>query len=97
MKKNHLIFINTLVLGSCGMCSVPELCPTLCHPISVAHQVPLSMGFPRQKHWSELPFPPQGDLSDPGIETMSPASPALAQRFFTTELLEKPQVRYKGF
>ena len=25
---------------------------------TVAHQAPLSMGFPRQEYWSELPFPP---------------------------------------
>ena len=25
---------------------------------AVAHQVPLSMGFPRQEYWSGLPFPP---------------------------------------
>ena len=30
-------------------------------------QAPLSMGFPRQEYWSGLPFPPPGDLSDPGI------------------------------
>ena len=45
-------------------------------------QAPLSMGFPRLKHWSGLPFPSPGNLPDPGIE---PASPALAGRFFTTE------------
>ena len=39
-------------------------------------------GSSRQKHWSGLPFPPPGDLPDPGTE---PASPALAGRFFTTE------------
>ena len=38
------------------------------------------MGFPRQEYWSELPFPPSGDLPDPGIE---PTSPVLADRFFT--------------
>ena len=27
---------------------------------------PLSMGFPRQKSWSGLPFPSPGDLSYPG-------------------------------
>ena len=27
---------------------------------SVARQAPLSMGFPRQEHWSGLPFPPPG-------------------------------------
>ena len=31
------------------------------------------MGFPRQKYWSGLPFPPPGDLPDPGIEPKPPA------------------------
>ena len=39
---------------------------------TVACQVPLSMGFPRQEYWSGLPFPPPGDLADPGIKTASP-------------------------
>ena len=47
------------------------------------HQVLLSMGFSRQEYWSGLPFPPLGDLSDPGIEPMSPMSPPLAGGFFT--------------
>ena len=39
---------------------------------------PLSKGFPRQEYWSGLPFPSPGDLLDPGIESMAPAtSPAL--------------------
>ena len=45
-------------------------------------QAPPSMGFPRQEYWSGLPFPPPGDLPDPGIE---PTFPALTGRFFTTE------------
>ena len=49
-------------------------------PWTVAHQAPLSVGFPRQEHWSGLPFPSLGDLPDPGIE---PTSPALAGGFFT--------------
>ena len=40
------------------------------------------MGFPRQEHWHELPFPSLGDLPDSGVK---PASPALAGGFFTTE------------
>ena len=40
---------------------------------TVALQAPLSMGFPRQKYWSGLPFPPPGDLPDSGIEHGSPA------------------------
>ena len=45
-------------------------------PRTVAHQAPLSMEFSRPEYWSRLPFPPPGDLSDPGIETASSASPA---------------------
>ena len=41
-------------------------------PWMVAHQVPLSMGFPRQECWSRLPVPSQGDLADPGIEPRPP-------------------------
>ena len=42
----------------------------------VAHQAPLSMGFPRQEYWSGLPFPPPGDLPDSGIKSKRPVSPA---------------------
>ena len=42
-------------------------------PWTVARQAPLSMGFSRQEYWSELPFPSQGDLPDPGIKPTSPA------------------------
>ena len=40
------------------------------------------MGFPSQEYWSGLPFPTPVDLSDSGIE---PMSPVLAGEFFTTE------------
>ena len=56
-------------------------------PWTIAHQAPLSMGFSRQEYRRGLPFPPPGDLPDPGME---PASPALAGRFFTTEPPGKP-------
>ena len=39
-------------------------CPT---PWNIAHQAPLSMGFPRQEYWSGLPFSSPGDLPDPGL------------------------------
>ena len=41
---------------------------------TVAHQAPLSVGFSRQEYWSGLPFPPPGDLPDPGIEPRSRTS-----------------------
>ena len=53
-------------------------------PWTAAYQAPLSMGFSRQQHWSGLPCPPPGDLSDPGIKPTSLFSPALAYRFFTS-------------
>ena len=40
------------------------------------------MELSRQEHWSELPFPPPGDLPNPRIEPTS-TSPALAGGFFT--------------
>ena len=41
-------------------------------PWTVARQVPLSMGFSKQKYWSGLPVPSPGDLPDTGIEPVSP-------------------------
>ena len=54
-------------------------------PWTVARQAPLSMEFPRQEYWSGSPFLSPGDLPDPGIEPASPATPALAAGFLTTE------------
>ena len=56
-------------------------------PWTVARQAPLSVEFRRQAYWNGLSFPPPGNLPDPGIEPMSPAS---AGRFFTTESPGKP-------
>ena len=52
---------------------------------TVTCQASLSIEFSRQEYWSGLPFPTPRNLSNAGIEPMSPASPALAGRFFTTE------------
>ena len=52
-------------------------------PWTVAYEAPPSMGFSRQECWSGLPFPPPGDLPDPGIE---PRSPCIAGRRFTYRL-----------
>ena len=56
---------------------------------TVAHQAPLSMGFFRQEYWSGLPFPPLGDLPDPGIEPVSPMSSALQADYSPTKSLGK--------
>ena len=65
----------------CDMWAVLCLASQLCPRVTVARQAPPSMGFSRHGYWSGLPFPPPGDLLDPGVE---PASPASAGRFFTT-------------
>ena len=59
-------------------------------PWTVVRQGSLPMEFSRQEHWSGLPFPPPGDLSNPGIKPASLASPALAGELFTTEPPGKP-------
>ena len=56
----------------------------------ITRQAPLSMGFPRQEYWNGLPFPPPEDLPDPGMEPTSPASPASAGGFSTTEAPGRP-------
>ena len=60
-------------------------------PWTAAYQASLSMGFSRQEYWSRLPFPSLGDLSNPGIE---PVSPVLSGRFFTNEPSKKPLLVY---
>ena len=56
------------LIQECGCCLVAKLCQTLfVIPYTVACQVPLSVEFPRQEYWRGLPFPPPGDILDPGI------------------------------
>ena len=59
-------------------------------PQTVACQVLLFMGFPRQEYWGELPFPSPGDLPD-----LEPMSPALASEFYTTEPSVSPNIDNK--
>ena len=61
-----------VILGGGGGL-VAKSCLTLVTPWAVAHQAPLSMGFPRQEYWSWLPFPSPGDLPNPGIKPRPPA------------------------
>ena len=67
-----ILFVVVLVANSC----------LFCDPSDCTHQAALSMGFPRQKHRSGLPFPSSGDLPDAEIKRVSPT---LVGKFFTTE------------
>ena len=44
---------------------------------TLARQAPLSMGFSRQEYCSGLPWPPPGELPNPGITPASPGTLAL--------------------
>ena len=57
---------------------------------TVAHQASLSLGFSRQEYWNRLPCPPPGDLPDPGVEPVTPMSPALQADSLSAEPSEKP-------
>ena len=78
---NHLaccqFTIMTIIIGFCdSVCVCVCVCVywSLSHvrlfatPCTVAHQVPLSMEFSRQEHWTGLPFPTPKDLPYPGVE-----------------------------
>ena len=43
-------------------------------PWTITHHASLSVDFSRQEYWSGLPFPPPGDLPDPGMEPATPVS-----------------------
>ena len=62
------IYVYMLLLFSCSVVS-----DSFATPRTVAHQAPLSMGFPSQEYWrAAISF--SRDLPDPGVEHMSPAS-----------------------
>ena len=60
----------------------------------VARSCPISLfkGFSRQEYWSGLPFPPPGDLPDPGIETEFAVSPAFQADSLSTVPSGKPAI-----
>ena len=76
------------MVHSVCVCSV--MSDSFVTPWTVADQAPLSMRFSRQEYWSELPFPPPGDLPDPGIEPESSAPLALPGGLLTTVPPGKP-------
>ena len=63
---------------------------------TAACQAPLSVGFSGQEYWSGLPFPPQRDLPDSGMEPSSPMSPASQADSSPAEPSGKPAASYRG-
>ena len=52
---------------------------------TVGHQASLSTGLSRQEYQSQWPYPPQGDLPNPGIESVPLVSSALWAYSLPTE------------
>ena len=65
-----------------------------CDPMDCSPKDSPSMGFPRQEYWNGLPFPPLGDILDPGIQ---PVSLALAGGCFSTEPPGRPMLMLVPF
>ena len=63
-------------------------------PSTAARQAPLSTGFSGQEYCSGLPFSSPGDLSHPGIESVSLV--LCAGGFFTTEPPGRQKVEMVG-
>ena len=67
----------------CMKVLVPQLCLTPCDSMDGILPGFSTHGISSQEYWSGLPLPSPGDIPDPGIELVSPVSPALAGGFFT--------------
>ena len=77
------------VQGICDIYIVSKTHMTLETPWT--HQVPLSMGFPRQHYWSVLPFPSPGDLSSqPRDQICGPDVEAEAPVFWSSDVNNWP-------
>ena len=74
------VYIRVCVLYVCLCCRV-QLFVT---PWTIAHQAPVSMGFPRQEYRGGLQCPSLSNLPIPGIEPVSLIPPALTGWFSTT-------------
>ena len=92
-KENSELF--SLPYSRC-LLVLTQLCLILCDPMDcVACEAPLSVGFPRQEHWSGLPFPSPGDLPDPGIKPVSLVGRQIF--FYHSSTWEAPYSRYLAY
>ena len=76
------------------MRSVTQLCLTLCNPTCCSPPGPSVHGILQKEPWSGVPFPPPGDLPDPGVAPASPEAPVWPGGFSTTAPPGKPCALY---
>ena len=72
------------------VCSVVQSRLILCNPMDYSPPGSSVHGISQARIQNGLPFPSPGVLLDPGVKPESPAFPALADGFFTTEPPGKP-------
>ena len=87
-QRGHVAFQFTQLVNintCCCHCLVAQSCLTLCNPMDCSPPGSSVRGISQSRILGGLPFPPPGDLPNPGMEPASVASPALVGRFFTTE------------
>ena len=77
-------------------CACASLRPTLDTSWIVTRHAPLFMGFFRRQYWSGLPFPPPGDLPNPGTEPVPPVSLAMQADSLPAKPSGKPSL-YAGY
>ena len=73
-----------------------QSCPTLCGPMDCSPPGFSIHGISQQEYWNGLPFPTPGGHPNQGIEPTFLASPAFADRVFTTEPSRKPHIYIYG-
>ena len=76
LAQFHNMFEKLIFFAAANSCESESVCCSVVSnsvtPWSIAHQAPLSVGFPRQEYWSGLPFHSPGDLSNSWIQPRSP-------------------------
>ena len=73
-----------------------QSCLTLCDTMDHHPSGSSAHGIFQTRILEGVPFPTPGDLSNPRIKLLSPASLALAGGFFTTEPPGKPKRKHRG-
>ena len=71
---------------------VAQSCSILCNPMDYSLPGYSVHGILQARILEWIPLPPSGYLPDPGIESISLASPAMVGRFFTTDPPGKPLI-----
>ena len=78
-SSSSLLYFFCKSMGGAVLICFGRVWSTTVTPWTVAHQAPLSVGFPRPEYWSELPYLPPENFPDQTLVSW------IASRFFTAE------------